>query len=360
MNHVSERISAISNAVQTWLEDHSGELNGAIDQAVEEEGHLRHDIFHRLQEIERTVTEQALTGWAEQASVNAYGTDTGEQPPFVLCLHAGNLPLVGLQDILAVLLSGNRYWGKISKKDYFLMESLLKHLWQNGFSSAITWSMNLDDAKGEDIRAVMFSGSEKTIPQVWKKLHEINCESPPEHRLVRTASYSIAWMERCAPKDLTNVWEAILRYQGQGCRSVKAVVSPLSLDEIKKDLELTLENYMGGVMPETGQSLRREIAFARASGKTLIPAGTLMIRSEDTILEHSQIIPWIEGDKDRLEELAADAGETIQNIYLEDDEILMKEVEYAQVDLLPKAQSPPITWKPDGVDPLNWLIQLKS
>ena len=45
-------------------------------------------------------------------------------------LHAGNLPLVGFQDVLAVLLSGAGYAGKLSRKDPWLIASFFDVLRQ--------------------------------------------------------------------------------------------------------------------------------------------------------------------------------------------------------------------------------------
>lgn len=354
-----KRISEITQAVRRWLKDDSGNLAKAVDQSVEEEGYSRSDIFHRLQEVERTVTEKALSQWIENLrNENHIQYFENTDLPTILCLHAGNLPLVGLQDIIAVLLSGYHYLGKVSGKDRCLTESLLHELRESDLKNRIAWEVRLSQIKGERVRGVMFSGSEDTVPKVWQMLHEIKCECPPENRLVRTASHSVAWMERCSDKDLYNLAEAILRYDGKGCRSVKLIVSPLPLEEVAPRLREAISHFRNSASDEISQSIQREAAFAKATGKTAIPAGPVILRSEQEFVPEEHVVPWIKGNSNDLKAYLGDNLNKVQNCYVEDAQIVMDEFPQDKTDLLSRAQTPEINWKPDGTDPLKWLQEI--
>src|SRR5690606_16364093 len=61
--------------------------------------------------------------------------------------------------------------------------------------------------------------------------------------VMRTASFSVAWLRGATDRDYGDLAEAILRYGGNGCRSVKAVVSDVSLLSESCDLTDALEAW---------------------------------------------------------------------------------------------------------------------
>ncbi len=356
---LNERIATICESIQSWLSDDTGSLSVAIDKAVDE-GHQRRDVFHRLREVERTVTKDALKKWAENAGVTDEGV-ANKETSRILCLHSGNLPLVGLQDIIAVLVSGFGFTGKISRRDAALTTGMLQSLSEHGFSDTIIFDTNLSYLSLNNIDGVLFSGSEETVPEVWKQLHELGCECQPENRLIRTAAYSIAWMERCSDSDFHNLSESILRYQGNGCRSVKAILSPYGLDEVEPQLRAAIENRMDENDPSNNEMVQREFAFARATGKAAIPAGLFLIRSDEDLPQTPCVITWIKGNRELPGKILEDQHHLIQNLYVEDDQVIDKHgLPAEKCDLLANAQSPGIDWRPDGTDPLKWLAQLAS
>ena len=337
-----------------WLGDESGELSRAVDEAVEE-GHLRTDIFHRLQEIEYSCTKKSMESWATKAGADINRT----ADKTILCLHAGNLPLVGFQDLIAVLISGYEYIGKISKRDRALMSSLLTELSKTELAGRLRWQTALDQLNIEAADAVMFSGSEETIPVVWKKLHELGCTAPPECRLIRTAVYSVAWMERCSAKDLHDLSEAFLRHQGSGCRSVKVVVSPLPLEDVKAALQSALDHWLNENDGLVSNISEREIAFAKATGKSVVASGPAVIRSEHEPRLFDGGVAWIRGDRHMLNHFLQQSAGEVQSVYIEHSDVETQTISADRIELLSKAQSPELSWKPDGIDPLEWLTRLR-
>ena len=114
-----------------WLEDEQSGMQTAIQQSISGTNFTSADIHFQLSSIKCRLEAGDLVRWVEQCDgeedQQLGQTEQNEQedhevdsPPYeqthVLCIHAGNLPLVGLQDALAVLLAGHCYTGKISKR----------------------------------------------------------------------------------------------------------------------------------------------------------------------------------------------------------------------------------------------------
>ena len=125
-----------------WFEDEQSGMQTAIQQSISGTNFTSADIHFQLSSIKSRLEAGDLIRWVEQCygekdqqlgqtEQNDQEEQQVDQPleqAHVLCIHAGNLPLVGLQDAIAVLLSGHNYAGKISRKDPYLLVSILKWL----------------------------------------------------------------------------------------------------------------------------------------------------------------------------------------------------------------------------------------
>src|SRR5690606_21842965 len=100
---VERRIATFMNAFTAWIQAQEGDIQVAVERSSER--FHRADIMYMLQHLRTRVTADNLQQWVDQSYVESSPSD-------VLCLHAGNLPLVGFQDVAAVWLSGHNYRGK--------------------------------------------------------------------------------------------------------------------------------------------------------------------------------------------------------------------------------------------------------
>jgi hypothetical protein len=72
-------------------------------------------------------------------------------------------------------------------------------------------------------------------------------------------------------------------------------------------------------------------------------------------LDQSFITYWHTGELDELLLIADRYQSQLQQLYIPTPEYDLGRWNH-RVDMLSNAQRPPLTWKPDGIDPLHWLL----
>jgi hypothetical protein len=267
---------------------------------------------------------------------------TNNQPQTVLCLHAGNLPLVGWHDVVSVVRAGHRYAGKLSKKDPHLRE------WIEGRLQGPLLSTSLDDFRDLRADAVLFSGSADSVPAVMKRLKELGAVHEHTRYLIRTAHTSLAWVDSLDADTMKDLSEGIARYDGQGCRSVRYVYSPFSFDEAKEALKAASVGF------EVRELFPRNVyrsAYLNSIGKSHIQVGRLLVSDTDPLWDDDDAVVWKQADRNKMLRHAEDLGEGLQQLYFTTEKI-----DGGRWEPLSQAQTPGVDWKPDGVDVLEWLL----
>src|SRR5690625_2588574 len=112
MTELQDRLKILSDAIKRWLDPDNLYLQKAINKTVGESYFSSSDVQFALYILEKSLSEGTIEEWIKRSELTNENDARGQN---VLCLHAGNIPLVGFQDALAVLLSGARYIGKISR-----------------------------------------------------------------------------------------------------------------------------------------------------------------------------------------------------------------------------------------------------
>ncbi len=356
MTNVRTRIENLLEVTERWLSNDNQYLMQAAGRTVEEGYFSVHDVKLALKAIKNSINRTALEQWVEQARLHDEN-DACEQN--VLCLHAGNLPLVGFQDALAVLLSGARYTGKISRKDPYLLPTFLNEVkktesWNN---INVQWTHRLDDLEGMQNDAILFAGSQQSVPGVTEAIEKYNMKKADTRFLIRTAHFSMAYVANLQERTMKALTEAIFRYGGKGCRSVAVVVSPYSLDEIK--CELT--DYVEAFWLENPQhqkpkpKLKQRFAYNKAIERPQAWLDDFLVQEGGLELDQDFICYWVSGNEQKVSELADRFGQQLQSIYITQPKTTIPGYS-SKTEFLSDAQNPPIFWRPDGVDTLHWLI----
>lgn len=405
--HTIERIEQICDGVASWLENEGGMLERAVERTIDEGLFQRNDVQYMIDQARITVTKTALSKWAErEMKVNP----RTEPPPSegktkpkkqtVLCLHAGNLPMVGLQDVIATLLSGSCYFGKLSGKDPWLLDSLL-HILQKRFPDQVRqWSARMEDLQGIRADKVLFAGSQASVQPVLEKvialhlvrtggkvsLHEAasgaktNAAPGPDTGtgmnsifLHRTARLSMAWLTGADTPLATTLARqlagAMLRYEGKGCRSVAVVVAPLTLEECAGPMVGALEEYVkkNPFSRRSGPGTHYWKSYLKSMGRPVYQSGPVLITDDFDMAGKEDVICWVKGNAGTVARMADRFGPQLQHVYLAASPpnekspsanhsrvIRHPHIRFAS---LSGAQSPPIDWQPDGVDVLRWLTE---
>jgi len=158
------------------------------------------------------LTLENLTDWTSRYAIS-------NTPPLlnILVITAGNIPLVGFHDFLAVLLSGNRFVGKLSSRDDLLLTHLAKELIRVEPRFA-----NLIDLQyvTEKPDAVIATGSNNSSRYFQREYGHI----PHVIRKNRSSAAILDGYE--TNKELDGLAADILEYYGLGCRSVSHIYLP--------------------------------------------------------------------------------------------------------------------------------------
>ena len=166
----------------------------------------------------------SIHGWVEsltQENLNKWLNDYEFKdltPKKVAIIMAGNIPLVGFHDFLAVLITGHNVLVKQSSNDKHLLPYLAKYLEfvEPNFKGRITFT----EEKLTGFDAVIATGSDNTA-----RYFEYYFKGKPS--IIRNNRNSVAVLTGNETEDdLKNLSEDIFRYYGLGCRNVSKLYVP--------------------------------------------------------------------------------------------------------------------------------------
>ena len=133
---------------------------------------LRSDVVKKTLTVSNTFTEEAIEFAIDQqmdgiteAALSAWiGQRKIKRRCSVGVINAGNVPLVGLQDLLAVLVCGHSYVGVLSKKSPYLLPAFVNTLLDQGAGIDAEF-VDRDEMWGK-AEAVIATGSDEAIAQI--------------------------------------------------------------------------------------------------------------------------------------------------------------------------------------------------
>lgn len=168
------------------------------------------------------LNQQDLTKWLAPYPM-------AKHPKKVGLILAGNVPLVGLHDILAVILSGHHPLIKLSSKDRYLLPFLLQK-WQVFSDGGLDYEFV---EKLQNYDAVIATGSNNTA----RYLEYYFKDTLSVIRKNRTSIAVLKGDE--TPEELQLLAEDIFRYFGLGCRNVTRLFIPQDYP-----LDYLFENFL--------------------------------------------------------------------------------------------------------------------
>jgi len=343
---MKDRITKVAEATKKWLKPDNQSLKKAIDKTVEEGLFSLEDIKFQIRALKQNVDSGQVEEWAQRAGLSESENSFGKK---VLCLHAGNLPLVGFQDALGTILSGADYFGKLSIKGPYLLGSFLEKLKEFDVETRISYSTELADFKALKADKVLFAGSEESVEPVKEKLFALNAVNEQSEFVIRTAKFSIAYLDNEDPETLRDMIEAVFRYGGKGCRSVAMIVSPFSLSKVKCHFTDYVEEFWlnNPQHQKPKENLAYQFAFNKAIERDQAWLDDFLVQETDEFPDQEFTLNWVQGDHKKLKELHQKFGKAVQSVYRTGENIFGLDTEF-----LSMAQRPPLWWEPDGVSVL--------
>lgn len=336
-------ISKVAQATKSWLQPDNLSLKKAIDKTVEEGLFSFEDIKFQIRTLKQKVDSGQVEEWAMRVNISEEKNSTSQK---VLCLHAGNLPLVGFQDALGIILSGADYYGKLSKKDPYLLSSFLKMMDEADLVNQIQYSTELADFKDLQADKILFAGSEQSVDPVKEKLFKLNAVNDNTEFVIRTAKFSIAYLDNENPETLRDMIEAVFRYGGKGCRSVAVIVSPYSLSKVKCHFTDYVEEFWlnNPQLKKPKGNLAYQFAFNKAIERDQAWLDDFLVQETDEFPEQEFTLNWVQGNHEKVKELKSRFGNSVQTVYRTGENI-----EGIKTEFLSQAQTPDLWWEPDGV-----------
>ena len=199
---LGHRLSNIDQEVLNEVIDRSGHKNPWFTQ-----DNVRLSINGLISYLD----EKKLNAWIAEYDI------ADDSPKKVGLVMAGNLPIVGIHDMICVLISGHGLIAKMSSQDDVLIPFITNELIkiEPDFKGAIEF---VDQLKGMD--AVIATGSNNTS----RYFDYYFSKYPNVIRKNRTSIAVLNGEEK--PEELSNLGHDIFSYFGLGCRNVSKVYLP--------------------------------------------------------------------------------------------------------------------------------------
>jgi hypothetical protein len=296
------------------------------------------------------VWSNALLPEAVDRWVAAYPMmETDRLPRTIGVINAGNIPFVGLHDLLCVFMSGHHYQGKNASEDPFLLPMIVKEMAtiDPTVSDVVRF---VDKLSGMD--AVIATGSNNSA----RYFESYFGKYPHVIRKNRNAIALITGFE--TGEELAELGKDIFSYYGLGCRNVSKLYIPVDYD-----LSLFFESiygyhevmnhhkYMNNFDYHHAVYLLKQIPFLQ--NNFLILKEDEMIASPLAVVHYERYDNW-----ERLLEKIGKQEEEIQCIAVSSNTQINKEKCNSPVVPFGQTQAPTLDDYADGVDTMKFLLEI--
>ena len=212
----NEKITAFTELRQKIVRLTDQEIENLATQARHSNGWFSPEsVKNALSGVAYMLEKDKLEKWVANYELSA------DQPKIVGIVMAGNIPLVGFHDLLAVLISGHFAAVKPSSDDQFLTRTIID--WIIEMEPRFKKNIEIRD-KLTDIDAVIATGSDNTA-----RYFEYYFKDVPN--IIRKNRTSVAILDgKETPAELEALAEDIFSYFGLGCRNVSKVFTPEGYD----------------------------------------------------------------------------------------------------------------------------------
>lgn len=280
--------------------------------------------------------------WAAKGGSEVCGASaSGDKEKRVGVIMAGNIPLVGFSDMLAVLVNGHKCLIKPSSKDFILTDYIIKEI--RNIQPDIPVE-TVPELQRPD--AVIATGNDNTIRTLKSKYGSI----PSIFRGSRMSVAVISGNETA--EDLSNLARDIFMHCGLGCRNVSHIFVPEGYD-IKKlctilsQYPMTNQKYINNYLQNKAVSELTKKQFTDGGFFTLAhssePSAFISEITYSGYSSFSEVCHWISANDNRIQcVVGLDPHEAIHP----------RKVGFGQT------QAPALTDYPDGIDVMEFLANL--
>ncbi|MBP6978370.1 MAG: acyl-CoA reductase [Bacteroidales bacterium] len=265
-----------------------------------------------------------------------------ELPATIAVIMAGNVPLVGFHDFFCVVLSGNRFLGKLSSEDKHLLPALSQIMagWHRGIQDQVTFT----DGMLSRFNAVIATGSDNT-----SRYFEFYFGKYPH--IIRRHRNSVAVLNGTeTPTELEALGRDVFSYFGRGCRNVSRLFLPANYPI--QDLSsawIPFSYVMDHHKYRNNYDYHKSIFIV--SYLPYLDLGMILIKKDPSFHSPLAVIHFTEYDTvEEVNELLGNKRDKIQCIVSKDPAIDQR-IPFGS------AQRPSLFDFADGIDTMEFLIQ---
>lgn len=342
------KVKKLVELFEDWSSLGNGIVTNVIRKTVQNGHFPKEDVEFAINHYRDSIKVDELLNWVHNTELAKHASTL--QSKKMICLLAGNLPMVGFQDVIVGLLSGVKLYVKISRKDPFLITSFLDFINEASVYKPVMYSTDLRDFTKIQANYVFFSGSESSVHEVKNVLKSLGCVTDNTRYLIRTAHFSVCiFNETPEDADLINLAESIWRYNGKGCRTVAVIFTKGKPSDFLSRLKiLTAGKDLTFPSHPTNPAL-----IVRHSLNVATNRPSILFNNK--VIEYGPPEPHLENvvfvspyQQQEFESFIEQYKAAIQSVYGTNG--------VDKTENLKFAQRPPISWQPDKVDPIRWLI----
>ncbi|NNC83470.1 MAG: acyl-CoA reductase [Flavobacteriales bacterium] len=307
-----------------------------IDRLIEEAERLngwftRQQVIFALASWAELLKEELLKSWSSHYPF-------AEESKRVGLIMAGNIPMVGMHDLISVLLSGHHLILRPSSDDHVLIRMVVALLTtlDEAYHDIIQWA----DGKLKGHEAIIATGSDNT-----SRYFEYYFSQVPH--IIRKNRNGIAILNgQETEAELKALGQDIFQYFGLGCRNVSKIYVPEGYD---------LDTFFGGIYPHHSIIEHNKYAnnydYYRSvfllNEDNILDNGFLLLKRHEALASPMASLHYERySDEDALRKSLSAQSDQIQCI------VSRKDVPFG------KAQSPALDDYADGVDTMQFLAEL--
>lgn len=312
------------------------------------------DVFHRAYVTNNWFTEEfvvkAVNAWADELTehklkiwLSDYDTFPTPAPKTVAIIMAGNIPMVGLHDLLSVLLCGHKAVVKLSDDDKVLMRWVIDAL----ITINPEWESRIEittERLPKNFDAVIATGSNNT-----NRYFEYYFKG--KQSLLRKSRTSVAILTgNETPEDYEKLGADIFTYFGLGCRNVSKLYVPKDYD-IALFYEGIASNYYHIDHHKYANNYTYHKAILLMNLTKHFDNNFLLLKPDDKIASPLGVMYYEEYNKlDEVKEIIDTHKSEIQCV--------VSKQPFGNSVPFGKAQEPGLSDYADGVDTIKFLLEL--
>lgn len=350
-SEIEVRYRAVVEAAEQWRDPEYEKRAALVNKTLEAENAFTEEaVAFAINQQTALLTRQNLEAWI--------GGRRPDEAMIVGVLNAGNIPMVGLQDFLAVVLTGHSYLGTVSSKSPELLPGFV------GDVAAKCTSLDAEFADADELftssNAVIATGSDETAGWVREQ-----CEAygiPEQRRLLRGHRFAVAVLDGTeSDEDYERLAEDVLLHEGLGCRNVALIWAPVGLEP---DPMLDAMAQFRGVFPAhetTRRRLKMPQAFLEALGAPHAYGEGMefLISKGEPEIQQPGHVRWVEYADPADVRSWLDENAALVQLVVARDQASERIGTSVPVERHGHAQRPALDWRPDGVDTVDFLVNLR-